>query len=316
LTGEQLLSDTRHEFGGPWTEVKLDAIDAYAHYFTAVLKNQPFELWYIDGFAGTGSRNAKKEIGGLFEGEPAGVIEEVLAGSAKRALAVQPPFHHLVLIDQKAKHYRALCDLAKEHPQRDVRVLRGDANELVVDIVTAPPWTKGHPRARFQRALIFLDPYDMAVRWPTLEVLAASQRADVWFLANLKAAIQQLAHDHGALDDSKRAALSGFFGTMAWEDEFYRFREGERDLFSDQAAAVGHRAASREEIAGFYRKRLETLFSYVSRPLGLRVKNQDDYFQLYCMSNNPSPSARALIHKGADHVIRKHGQAFRRMSAL
>ena len=178
------MADDRHEFGGPWTELKLDAIDAYAHFFTQALKKQEFELWYIDGFAGTGTRISKREVGGLLEGGPTAVEEEVLAGSARRALLVEPPFHHLVLLDEDPAHFRALCSLAKEFRGRDIRPLKGDANERIREILEAPPWTG--PRAWAQRALVFLDPYGMTVRWPTLEMLAATERADVWYLVNLK----------------------------------------------------------------------------------------------------------------------------------
>lgn len=175
----------RHEFGGPWTEIKLDAIHAYSQFFTTALRNQDFELWYIDGFAGTGSRTSKREVGGLLDGVPVEVREEVLAGSARRALELNPPFQHLVLMDQRPSHYRALCALAAEYPGRDVRVLRGDANDKIQEVVSATPW-RNDPRAWAQRALVFLDPYGMTVRWSTLQALAATQRADVWYLVNLK----------------------------------------------------------------------------------------------------------------------------------
>lgn len=303
----------RHEFGGPWTEVKLDAIGEYSKFFTVALRNQDFELWYIDAFAGTGSRTAKHETGGLLEGGPIGVREEILAGSARRAIEVQPIFHHLVLMDRRPSHYRALCALAAEHPSRDIRVLKGDANDKIHEVISAPPW-RSHPRAWAQRALVFLDPYGMTVRWPTLEALAATKRADVWYLVNLKGVVQQLAHDHAALDEVKRRSLSEFFGTPKWEGEFYKFSEGNSDLFSAMCPERGQRAATKEDVAGYYRQRLGTLFGYVSTPLSLRVKAQDDYFQLYCMSNNESEKARALIARGAEAVIAKHAKASRHKS--
>ena len=51
--------DDGQRFGGAWTEVKLDAVNYYLNFYTDVLKNKPtpqnpFELWYIDAFAGSG----------------------------------------------------------------------------------------------------------------------------------------------------------------------------------------------------------------------------------------------------------------------
>jgi hypothetical protein len=46
-----------HSYGGPWTELKLDVLKKYLNFYTDALKNQRFEKWYIDAFAGTGERH-------------------------------------------------------------------------------------------------------------------------------------------------------------------------------------------------------------------------------------------------------------------
>lgn len=302
-----------HRFGGEWTELKLDVIDTYARFYTLALKNKDFELWYIDGFAGTGRRTATIATGGLFAGEALAEKEVSLEGSARRALAVTPPFTHLVLIDQRRKHYNALCALKDEFPARDIRPELGDANDVVPAIFVEPPW-KRHKDERKQRALVFIDPYGINVKFALLESLAATERCDVWLLVNLKAAVQQLAHEHDRVDASKRAALTTFFGCSEWELDFYRFQEAGTDLFGAVARSSGVRTVDKHQVAEFYRTRLETLFKYVSPPLGLKVKAQDDYFQLYCMSNNPSERARDLIKRGAEAILRKHAKASRRRS--
>jgi three-Cys-motif partner protein len=50
-----------HRFGGPWTVEKLEAVRAYLSAYAQALKNQPFERNYIDAFAGTGDRAAKRQ---------------------------------------------------------------------------------------------------------------------------------------------------------------------------------------------------------------------------------------------------------------
>ena len=42
------------DFGGPWTQQKLNILEHYLDAYTTALKNQPFRLVYIDAFAGTG----------------------------------------------------------------------------------------------------------------------------------------------------------------------------------------------------------------------------------------------------------------------
>lgn len=285
-------------------------IDAYSGFFATALKNQDFQRWYIDGFAGTGRRIQTKEAGGLFENEPLSSTEVTLEGSARRALSVVPPYHHLVLIDERQKHFVALQALKNEFSGRDIRPVKGDANHVIPALLAGQPWAN-HRDAGSQRALVFLDPYGINIHFSTLQSLAACQRADVWLLVNLKALVQQLARDHEGLDESKRHAISRFMGCDDWEDRFYEFRELGANLFNIDQGRAGHRKIDRYDAARFYRKRLNDAFSYVSEPLSLRVGHIDDYFQLYCMSNSQSPKAQALIKRGVESILKKFSQASR-----
>jgi len=303
-----------HRFGGVWTEVKLEAISAYSKFFTGAIGGR-FDLWYIDPFAGTGSRVSEEETGGLFEGGPISTIERQYPGSVARALGIVPPFNHLRFGDTKKSHIKALEELIALYPDRDARVIREDANTFVQFMFGHPFWSGSQGRGRGSRALVFLDPYGLEVKWRTLEVLAASEKADVWFLANLKAAVQQLSRDHRKLDADKRRALGEYFGTDAWEAEFYREVQDVDGLLGLMEPRK-QRDATKREIAAFHRQQLRKLFAYVSEPLPLAVGGMDDYFLLYCMSNNKTPAARALIKKGADWVIQRYTQASRQRFGL
>lgn len=300
------MVDTPHYFGGVWTELKLEAISAYSKFFTGALKAKDFELWYIDPFAGTGSREEMRETGGLLSEQAP--TEELVSypGSAARALSIQPPFHHFVFGDERKDRRDALAELRDKHPGKDIRIVPGDANEALQQLFGQPPLAQGSMARGSARALVFLDPYGMSVKWATLQALARSERADVWFLVNLKAAVQQLCKDHGALDAHKRSALYECFGTHEWEKQFYEFDNRQGHLFSEKPETRGFRNADKAAVAAYHRKRLESLFMYVSDPLPLAVGAHDDYFLLYCMSNNPYPSARALIAKGAGWVVKHY----------
>ena len=50
-----------HEFGAQHTELKLSLVENYLKAFTGALRSQFEELWYIDAFAGTGSRTVRVE---------------------------------------------------------------------------------------------------------------------------------------------------------------------------------------------------------------------------------------------------------------
>jgi hypothetical protein len=49
-----------HRFGGPWTEIKLDAVCYYLECYTKALSRKQFDLWYVDAFAGIGDRTNEK----------------------------------------------------------------------------------------------------------------------------------------------------------------------------------------------------------------------------------------------------------------
>ncbi|NGP19166.1 three-Cys-motif partner protein TcmP [Devosia chinhatensis] len=115
---------TKHVFGGPWTEVKLDAVQYYLECYAKALTWAEMDIWYIDAFAGTGDREATREIGGLFENLPIETITETLAGSARRALQVDPPFGHFVFIENHPERCAALEALQQE-TTRPVSVIRG-----------------------------------------------------------------------------------------------------------------------------------------------------------------------------------------------
>lgn len=290
----------RHAFGGPWTEVKLDAITEYLRFYQPALKNQGFETWYVDAFAGTGDRHAKVMVGGLFDLQPIAHEEQILDGSARKALQIEPPFAHYWFAEMHRGRQNALALLRHKFPH-DIQIYPGDANAGLRKLFGSPPWSGG-PSAWKQRAVVFLDPYGMSVGFDTLEMLAATKRADVWYLFPRAAVIQQLAKDFRGVDDKKQASLARIFGCDDWVERFYQPTHIQGGLFDDAAVVTSHRTVTGAEIAAFAKQRLETIFAYVSSPLPLLV-NGNDFFELYCLSNNPP--AIPLIKKGVEHVLKK-----------
>lgn len=309
-----------HPFGGVWTELKLRAISDYLAFYTRALQHRPspetpFQKWYIDAFAGTGERTEERTVGGLLEGVPTRRESYQLEGSARRALRVEPPFQHYVFIEASPKRFRALERLKQEHPTKDIRCLCGDANTELKALFTSPPWRVGSPQSGLQRAVVFLDPYGMNVRWATLRLLAETNRADVWYLFPLHAALRQLAHEHGAVDESKRAALTEIFGTADWESEFYQASQQARDLF-DLGELSRHRVADPDKVEMYARRRLQSIFTFVSEPIPLLARRGLRQFSLFLASGNPRPQAIDLIKRGVAAQVKKYGrQASRRRSA-
>lgn len=300
-----------HRFGGPWTEVKLDAITGYLAFFTSALRQKPrrerpFELWYVDAFAGSGDRTETRRAGGVFEGAPVEEADVTLDGSARRALLVEPPFKHYIFVEQDPKRATALRQLATDFPSHDIRVETRDGNEALCEIFTSPPWSQQRNGKGLHRGVVFLDPYGMSVRWTTLQTLAATGAIDVWYLFNLAAVVRQLAKKLSAVDVHKQAKLDEIFGTPDWRTELYQ-QTITPDLFDATGTTVSTtRSASQRQIEAYAKLRLSSLFDYVSEPLPLLMAGRTQLFSLFCLSANSSPIATDLISRGVQWVLKKY----------
>ena len=301
-----------HRFGGVWTEIKLNAVSDYLNFYTRALqaspsRENPFETWYVDAFAGTGDRTVVADAGSLFSREGGSLDNVRLEGSARRAIAVDPPFRHLIFVEKDARRFAALNRVKRDHPQRDIRCVRGDANEEIRRLFSKGPWIDPALRG-LQRAVVFLDPYGMSVRWDTLQFLSGTGRADVWYLFPLHAALRQLSHDHAALDSTKRAALDEVFGTPDWEERFYQSRSTPTNLFDFADSATPSRVADPDKVERFAAERLRTIFSFVSEPIPILARHKLRQFSLFLLSGNSNARAISLIKRGVAAQIKKYGR--------
>src|ERR1700694_6145816 len=142
-----------HEFGDQHTELKLSIVEKYLKFFTTALRGKFNELWYIDAFAGTGSRTVRHEeraAGLLDPGEPEKI--ERRRGSARIAIDVSPPFDFIVFIENKPSYVAALREMAANYPNRRIAVVKNDANDALKSLIAANNWQS-------TRAVLFLDPY-------------------------------------------------------------------------------------------------------------------------------------------------------------
>ena len=89
-------------FGGPWTQEKLEIISAYLDAYTTALKKWPFQLIYVDAFAGGGSWQPDS----VLAPEDYKDYAELKRGSTTRALAVgDRPFDRFIFIERLTAGY-------------------------------------------------------------------------------------------------------------------------------------------------------------------------------------------------------------------
>src|SRR5262249_43771795 len=100
-------------------------------------------------------------------------------------------------IERERQRCQALELIAAAHPDRDIRVIQGEANEVLRELVTHRPWTlKGRCN---NRGIAFLDPYALQVDWETLCGLAATGIIDVWYRFPIRDTVRQLARNFSGI---------------------------------------------------------------------------------------------------------------------
>jgi three-Cys-motif partner protein len=287
-----------HDFGGPWTEIKLDAVEYYLKCYADALTSARFDLWYIDAFAGTGDRTERRQKGGLFEGAPLHVVTETLSGSARRALKIVPPFQHFIFNEMNDERRSALEALKGQHPERDIKVLPGDANVVIKEIFSVQPWlSKARSKAR---GVVFLDPYALQVNWETLVFLAATEAVDVWYLFPIRDVTRQLATKKSGIGP-KQPRLDKVL-SPDWI-ELYSLPSSQRDWVQDDMFGERvlpeeeERNATQKQIEAWFQKKLEAVFPFASEPLPLLTGGSRQAFSLFlCVANRSDRAIKLAKH--------------------
>jgi three-Cys-motif partner protein len=280
---------TEHIFGGDWTEVKLHCLKTYLTRYRMIfatnLKAQYFRTWYVDAFAGTGSRAQEAFEGSLLQLAEGSETTGYFEGSARIALSLTSPFDRYVFIEKsKARCDELRATIADEYGDLAVRCefRQQDANNAIRNWCKERDWRK-------DRAVVFLDPYGLQVEWKTIQALGATMGVDLWYLFPLNLA--RLLKREGAIDAMWQRRLDLLFGTHDWEARFYkpRIQEG---LFG--ATETVERDATVENIKEFIEERLETCFHSVAKGMVLMNSKSSPMYSLCFAAANERGAPIAL----------------------
>ena len=283
---------TSQKFGGNWTEEKLNIFTSYLDAYLIALQNQKFKKIYIDAFAGTGEIETRDG-------------DQYLIGSAKRALMSDKKFDQYYFIEadtQKAMELQEMINTEFPQMRRVTKVYCGDANEKLAQIIKEVDW-------RFNRALLFLDPYATQVNWTTLENVAQTKSIDVWYLFPFSA-LERMLPKNGKYQQWEDC-IDRLLGDSGWREEFYKkdpqlslfdmFQDDENDTSEERLI----KDANPEHIKEYILSRLETIFTCVSKhPRIFRNSRQSPMF-LFCFAiSNDSTSAQGLALRIANHILK------------
>ena len=277
-----MVSQLQFDRIGYWSQIKLEIVREYAHAYSTILAKQPaLTHVYVDAFAGAGVHELK-------------ATGKLVPGSPLNALAVEPPFKEVHLIDLDQSRVQHLKELIGD--RKDVFVHEGDCNTVLVQNV--------FPRIRYEdyrRGLCLLDPYGLSLRWEVI-VAAAKMRSIEIFLnfPMMDMNRNALWTNPSGISAEDLERMTAFWGDESWRTTVYRGQltlDGGEDLI---------KVATNREVATAFRKRLREVagFREVPEPIPMRNSKNAVVYYLFFASQNATGAkiARQIMKKYANHV--------------
>jgi three-Cys-motif partner protein len=263
---------------GYWSQLKLDIVKDYATAYSIILAKQPrIRHVYIDAFAGAGVHQLKS-------------TGELVPGSPLNALAVEPPFTELHLVDLDGAKIDNLRQLTAG--RNDVFIHQGDSNEVLIREV--------FPRVRydqFKRGLCLLDPYGLTLNWEVIARAAATRAIEIFLNFPIMDMNRNAlwSNPAGVAEDDRRR-MTAFWGDESWKDVVYR---AQPTLFGDEDLI---KAGGNADVVKAFRERLRTVagFEEVPEPIPMRNSKNATVYYLFFASHNKTGA------KIARHLLRRY----------
>ncbi|HTD35594.1 MAG TPA: three-Cys-motif partner protein TcmP, partial [Candidatus Elarobacter sp.] len=249
---------------GPWSVRKAEMVAYYAQVYASIIAR--FDSYYIDGFANRGLSRLKS-------------TDEVVPGSALRVLSVHPSFHRYIFVEVNHARFEDLRDIvyAQFGTRQDVSLVHGDANVEIPHLLANIQYTN------FQRALTFLDPYNMhGLKWPTILAAGQNEAVDaIIHFPTMDANRTVLKRRHGTASAAMYRKMTEYWGDDSWEGAAYS-SEG---LLPLGLAPVRESAKA---IISAFRERLRSVagFKVVSNPIPMRNTTGGVVYHLLVASHN------------------------------
>ena len=279
------------DFGGPWTEQKLKILERYLDAYTTALKNQRFELVYIDAFAGTGHIKSPDRDAIDRDAIDRDAIN-FLQGSTTRALNVSDKrFDELIFVERDATRCAKLENLQGAYPDRRIKIEHSEANDFLCNF--RRDW-------RAWRGVLFLDPFATEVKWSTINAIADFNALDTWILFPVSAIARMLPKSRKPDDISPRWAsrLTRVFGDQGWRELYQENPQG--TLFGDPGSI---RDPGIEGLLEIYKRNLKSVFGdrFLARSKRLTNSTGSPLFEfLFCVGH---PKGIGPATRIANHIL-------------
>jgi three-Cys-motif partner protein len=263
---------------GPWSEMKIEIVRAYAAAYARVLASQPFlKFAYVDAFAGAG-RHISRTTGMEVQGSPRAVLE------------VEPAFHeyHFVELDQDRAN--ELEPLKAIRPGR-VHIHVGDSNQILpTEILSRFQYNK------YWRALLLVDPYSIDLDWKVTSTAGQLRTIDTFInFMVMDANMNALLRNPEKITLQQRQRMTRIWGDDSWLEVMYTREKG---LFDDINFVSKQ---PNETLAKAFRQRLidNAGFKFAADPLPVHnTKGPLLYYLFFACANNTGYNiAKYLLDK-------------------
>ena len=291
-----MVNEPQKNWGGRWTEEKLDAFEKYVKAYLRIMKKyateNEWDLFYFDAFAGSGSRETiiDEAIDGkatLFEDDEINEIAEQASykGAAERVLGCEVDgfsFNYYYFVDKGEHSLRTLENKLKSIFPNKAKYMAfkpGDANEKILELVN---YAKSHPKCA---ALVLLDPFGMQLNWETIQALKDISHIDLWILVPSGVIINRLLTRSGKILCPERMEKS--FGMPINEIQNYFYEQVTEQSLFGEITRQQKRDNTINKIAQLYIDLLGKEFSYVIKePLVLKNSTNCPIFHFVFASHN------------------------------
>ena len=213
-----------------------------------------------------------------------------MPGSPLNALAIQPPFKEIHLID--LDHGRVENLKALTAGRSDVFVHEGNCNEVLLKQV--------FPRARYEnyrRALCLLDPYGLTLDWAVIEAAGKSRSTDIFLnfpIMDMNRNALWKTSQGPAQEDLAR--MNAFWGDESWKDAAYPTQGnlfGEADLV---------KKGGNSPIVTAFRKRLQEVAGFKNVPEPVPMRNSIGAVVYYLFFASQKDVANKIVR----HIFEKY----------
>lgn len=261
-----------NQFGGNWTQQKIDMVVAYAKAYLIIMNNYPqYKPLYFDGFAGSGDiyKNDETDL-------------DAIKGAAIRILEIDQPkvFDTYYFVEKDENNKNELEKSIKQNfPNRLAYVVSEDCNKKLLSMAD---YLRKNPN---YRVLAFIDPYGMSVDWSSIYALKGLG-IDLWILVPTGMGINRLLKNDGKISDGWLEKLERFLGLSKKEILSYFYKESKLNTLFGEETIIEKEQNAIDKAGALYTERLKTVFKFVSESFLMKNSTNSTMYHFMMATNN------------------------------